>query len=88
MSQGKSYNSRQIIKHDDTMDWHDFTSGVWDVLITETSHIYDHLKNGIQPTFRMPPLEQFRIVARRSIPRSNSSNVPRSPAAATPPALM
>ena len=87
MSQGKSYNSRQIIKHDDTMDWHDFTSGVWDVLITETSHIYDHLKNGIQPTFRMPPLEQFRIVARRSIPRSNSSNVPRSPAAATPPAL-
>ena len=80
MSQNKSYVSRQIPKHDDTMDWHQFTTGVWDVLITETPHVYDDLKNGIEPDFVMKPLDQYRKVAKRT--------GIRTPTATTPPAVM
>lgn len=80
MAQTKSYVSRQIPRHEDSMDWHDYTNGVWDVLITEAPYIYDDLKNGTAPTWQMKPFEQYRKVARRAMPRSiASTNPPTTP---------
>ena len=67
------------------MDWYEYTSGVWDVLITEATVVYDHLKNGIKPTWDTSPFEQYRIVARRAMPRVTTATTPPAAVPMLPP---
>lgn len=90
--------SKPLPKYDDSKSFSDYEETVFQVLMTESTHAYEHVKTGIPPSFPIPAIDLYVAVANRVFAAVSSASTakknpptpggpPTPPAAIQPPDL-